>query len=306
MLVGATRAQNSCADTLFRGLDSRLKADLLGRVPVGRDPVVGFEIVHGKGIIAYPLRIVGVGGSGAVSIASPDVINAIAVDSSDELIVQTEKGIRRVNREGALSRDPRLTAAVHGKLLGSGTLSLLDVAKSPSTVSFTAVKVDGSRLPIVSAEGEFRTANWTQDGLATVVSSNLLFWPKGGAQLLRVVSDTGLRGARDLCVVGAQQVVAALNDVLILVTPENRLILAGMRARCRWSKGALFILDEKSGYVWRATGLEQLGSRESDEAYAVGVLQKRPTQTSAEFMEAARILGCQRATQVASSLPPPR
>jgi hypothetical protein len=51
------------------------------------------------------------------------------------------------------------------------------------------------------------------------------------------------------------------------------------------------ILDEKSGYVWRATGLEPLGSRESDEAYAVGILQKRPAQTSAEFMRAFDSVG---------------
>jgi hypothetical protein len=69
-----------------------------------------------------------------------------------------------------------------------------------------------------------------------------------------------------------------------------------IRARVRWTNNALYVLDERLGLLWKVSGLEQLGTAESDKAHAMTILKQLPagaSETDSRFLEAARIVGCE-------------
>jgi hypothetical protein len=66
-------------------------------------------------------------------------------------------------------------------------------------------------------------------------------------------------------------------------------------ARCRFEDGVLYLLDGQSGWIWSLRGLDQLGTKKGDQAYAISLLKQLPSnanESSVKFQEAARILGC--------------
>ena len=89
----------SCLDSIYRGFDSRLTVDLVGRAPIGTDPIVGFEVVNGRAVVAYPHRVVGVGDGRLVAQPSLDRISSLAVDSVGTVWIQTSNGVKRIGSE---------------------------------------------------------------------------------------------------------------------------------------------------------------------------------------------------------------
>lgn len=115
-----------------------------------------------------------------------------------------------------------------------------------------------------------------------------------GKELGKVTADERLSQARDVVAVRPERVVVALGQSLVLISRVGRLVLGGTRGRVRWKDGALYVLDERSGVVWMLKGLQQIGVRSVDEAYAkalIGELPPAAPDTHTAFLEAARIVG---------------
>jgi hypothetical protein len=164
---------------------------------------------------------------------------------------------------------------------------------------------DGRTLRLAAIPGSLRLAAWNGEGLAALVGTSLFTWKPGEAELLRIATDDGLTRARDVTLTGAARAVVALNESLVLLTPQARLVIGTLRARVRWTRGVLYVLDERTGTVWSLRGLETVGVLSADEAYAAALIKALPADASpthAAFLEAARILGCDMADKLKSQL----
>jgi hypothetical protein len=71
--VGTTNSPPPIS-AVSEGFDSRLQVELIGRIPVQHERAVGFEIIKGKPLVAYPHRLLGVEADKVVSIPWLDPI----------------------------------------------------------------------------------------------------------------------------------------------------------------------------------------------------------------------------------------
>ena len=98
----------------------------------------------------------------------------------------------------------------------------------------------------------------------------------------------------------ARQAVVALPNAILSITDEDQIILAGFTARVRFSQGRLYMLDERTGQIWSVSGLQSIGRFQDDERHAFNLLDRvglDDSETNPRFLEAARIIGCERAQQ---------
>jgi hypothetical protein len=298
----------SCTDSLFVGFDSRLATELLARLPSSQDPIRGFEIVNGKPVVAFPHRLLAFAPDQLASFPSLDPIEGISADGAGRLRLQSPHKISIV-RASQIEPDVSLSGTTAGHLLDSGNPLLLEARSDDQRVRFIARRPDGASLPLMTVPGQFRTASWNRAGLAAVVGDTLLVWPAGARQAVRLASDIGLRSAQDVCLVGPDRAVVTLPHVVLLVTSKTQLVLVGIPALCRWNQGTLFLLDRHSGMIWTVKGMEKLGDPASDAAHANELLRAIPKTAAADdsrFLEAARILGCNKAEALLSSATSPR
>jgi hypothetical protein len=295
--LGAFDLFASCSNAVYLGFDSRLKTDLVGRLPATKEQVQGFEIVRGKPLVAFPHLLVAFGSDKSVSFTPPDTIVGITADSTDHIRLQTANGIQMLKDSG-FKPDTSLTSTVEGHLSNSGNRVFLDTLEKDSQVHLVARRDDGTALPIANVKGALHAISWDELGLAAVIDNSLFVWELGGSDFVRLKSDVGLEAARSVCLVGPRRAVVTLPNVVVLVTEDTQTPIVGFAARCAWAHSILYLLDERGGLIWSVTGLEQLGKRSADQAYAKKLLGELPAnadENAPRFLEAARILGCQEA-----------
>ena len=194
--------------------------------------------------------------------------------------------------------DTKLTSTVTGHLSNSGNTAFLDTTEKDSQVHFVARSSDGSALPIADVRGKLHAVSWDEIGLAAVLDNSLFVWEAGGSEFVRLKADFDLQVARSVCLVGPRRAVVALPSAVVLVTEDAETPILGFTARCAWAHGILYLLDERGGLIWTVTGLEQLGTRSADRAYALKLVGQMPTnadESDPRFLEAARSLGCEEA-----------
>lgn len=289
---------NTCDHGIYRGLDSRLHAHVLGKVPPG--PIVGFEIVNNRPAIALPHSLLTFDKKTLLELPIPQTVKSISVGGGHDLLVQTDTGIEKIG-DRTFVADDQLTRAIRGRIYGSGRLVFLEVRTHQDLVQFVARRHDGKSFIIATMKGPFRAASWNQYGLAAVVDDNLIIWAAGSKNIVRLVSDSGLNNSRDVALVGPARAVVTLRNMVVLVTSETMTVVApAASARCRFAAGVLYLLDTGDGIVWAIDGLDRLGSKAGDRTYArtlIRNLRQDADEKSTPFREAARILGCDTALQ---------
>src|SRR5882672_4708055 len=161
LLVSTVCMAGTCADSLYRGFDSRLSVVSVGRLPAGKEQVVGFEIVHGKPIVAFPHRLIGIENRKQLSVFVEQEIEALAVNDSGSLFVQqlpeTGSGPLTIARVDAQFRpDPTLNGRVTGNIYNSGSPVFLEVDQKDGVLRFMARNAKGTPLPLANIEGQLR------------------------------------------------------------------------------------------------------------------------------------------------------
>ena len=293
-------AEASCTESVYQGFDSRLTLDLVGRLPTDRDGIRGFEVARGKPLVAFSHRLLGIESDALVSMPSLDSIEALTVDAAGRPRLQSTRGIQTIGAS-QLQPDTVLSQVVAGRLFNSGNNVFVDAVTKDRSVQFLARQLDGKSIPIVSAKGELRTASWNAIGLAAIVEETLLVWQAGGRELVRLRTDVGLRSARDACLLGPRRAVVALPHVVVLITDKAQIVLVAFAGRCRWADGVLYLLDERYGLIWSVRGIDKIGNALDDAAYAAMIIRALPkdaTEANPRFLEAARILGCEKARRL--------
>jgi hypothetical protein len=287
----------SCQQPVYSAFDSRLETVLVGRVPENSGATVGFEVVEERVFIAHQHDILGLRRKSVISLPFPSPIDALAVDGSGGLFVQTAAGVLKLGEDATFAKDGAVSSMIKGKVLNSGSDTFMDVQKTGTEIDFTARRRNGGSLLVLTARGELRTAAWNDQGLAAVVGNTLYYWQPGSNEMLKLASNTGLINATNACVVGSQRVVVHANSAMLLIDHGHLSFLVGMRGMCSFEKGILYLFDQKNNLVWAARGINKIGPRETDEKYATELLKKlKPTDVgSPQFLEATRILGCEKA-----------
>jgi len=292
---------DQCEKRLYTGFDTRVKARLVGRLAPGSESIVGFEVIHGRPVVALPHRLVLFNPNKRTNLFIADEVESMGTDQARTLWIQTRTADdpRTSNvewlRPNGMLRDAKLSSDVRGSLHASGTLLMLEVLKEESTTHFVTRRGDGGYALLAKINGGVKVASWNRNGLATVVEQSLYIWPAGGSEFIRIATDAALSEARDACLLGAEHVVLALKDSLVVVTPDAATALVGMQARCAWDGTSLYLLDIRSGLVWAVTGAEKLGMRATDLDHAATLAQSLPKsapEDSPAALEAARIVGC--------------
>jgi hypothetical protein len=300
LIVGQAFGQpTGCRQAIYSGFDSRLEPTLLGRLPQNRNDIVGFEIVRGTPTIAFHDRIIGLRDAQIWELPTHGEVGGMSVDKDDILRIQTPNSIEALNAKG-FSRDEQLALHANGRLIDSGSGVFMEVQEKGGSVSFRLLRQDGNELPIASLKGRLRAASWNKVGLAAIVNDSLVVWEAGSPKLVRLRVDTGLRVAKSVCLVGHNRVVVALPSVVVLVTAETQTIVVGFSAMAIWRDGKLYLIDTKGGLIWALSGLGKLGGRQANAAYAKEILSGSDvsSETSPRFLEAARLIGCERAEQI--------
>jgi TonB family protein len=283
-----------------------VQATLLGRVPTKELPSIrGFEILpDGNPVIAVPHGLITFRQQKVIQTDIVDEIKSIAVDDKGALIVETmpvsasnQRLFKRIEGK-RLAEDPRFTIGPEATLFNSGNAAFLTITSSSESVRFAARNRSGDVLPLAKAEGRLRAVSWNRAGLAAVVDSTLLVWQSGGTELTRLAVDSGLSGAIDSCLIDSNRAVVSLQNWVVLVSQKGTSAIVGIRARCRYAQGTLYLLDERDGLVWALRGIERVGGRESDVEHARNLIKQNPanaTESSSRYLEAARIVGCDEA-----------
>lgn len=292
--ASAQPAPAACSSVAYRGFDSRLDVELVARVDLSDATVKGFEIAAGRPVIAFERRLVGIDNGRLVSMPSLEKIDALAVDATGQLWVQHGTKIRRVAKD-KIESVRQIASGV--RLHNSGHVMFVQSTSMNDGTRLVVHTGDWRRSlpPIEIKGGKLASIGWNHVGLATVVGSSLVTWPAGAAKATRLLEDDGLQSAHDVTLASANRAVVALPNTLAMVTEKGFAVLALIRARVRWSDEALFVLDEGSGGVWKVTGLDRLGTAETDKAHAARIMKLVPAdapETHPAFLEAARIVGC--------------
>jgi hypothetical protein len=284
-----------CEQRIYAAPDGRLAPHLLGRMPKTTEPVMGFEVVDGLPLVALPRSLLGFTDKGINEFAVPTLVKGLSVDHASHIELQTANGFETVGKSG-VEPDKFLTGRIQGRLYGSGSPVFLEVRERQGMLEFVARQTGGRPFLIGGIKGTLRAASWNRIGLAAVVGNSLYVWQAGAKNVYRLVTDAGLAAARDVVLVGPNRAVVALKNNVILVTPETITVVMGMLlARCRFQDGVLYLMDGQSLWIWSFRGLDQLGTKNGDQAYATSLLKQIPpnaNESNIKFQEAARILGC--------------
>jgi hypothetical protein len=292
MTTGQARAQ-TCRDTTYLGFDTRLTASVVvGGVPFSTSPAASFEVSRGLPLIAQGTNLVTMVGGKLAMVDLKLPLRSILVDDKGAISLQAADALYRLGENA-----PTLVEKVSsGRLYRSNTATLLQATQAATAAHFSVVREDGGTLKLAALPGALRVASWNAEGLATIVGMSLFAWRGGDTDLLRLATDEGLARARDLVSVGPSRVVVALDESIVLLTPQGRLVIGAIQGRVRWQSGVLYVFDERTGIVWSLAGLGEVGVRLVDEAYAKALIDALPPEAAlihSAFLEAARILGCE-------------
>jgi hypothetical protein len=289
-----------CQQRIFTGPDGRLSLHLIGRMPKSAEPIVGFEIIGGRPLVALPRELLGFTERGVNEMAVSEPMEGLSVNRASRIELQTSSGFLTMGGTG-VEPDKPLTNDVHGRLFGSGNQVFLEVRAHGDLLQFIARTQNGRPFLIATVKGKLHAASWNDIGLAAVVDNSLYIWQTGAKSVVRLLTDQGLSGARDVALAGSDRAIVSLKNNVVLVTSETITVVMGIPlAHCRFQDGVLYLLDSQSRWIWSVRELDQLGTRKGDQAYAADLLKQLPKnadERAVRFREAARILGCGPARQ---------
>jgi hypothetical protein len=304
---GSASTATSCEQHFYAPADGRLVPHLLGQVLRSGGPVVGFEIVRARPLVATAHQLLGFTEKGVNEMTVPQTVTGLSLMGASRVELQTSAGFQTVG-QAAIALDQPMTELVHGRLYGSGSTVSMEVRARQGVLEFLARSENGAAFPIAAFRGQLRAASWNAFGLAAVVGESLYIWQPGAKNVIRLLTDRGLVSARDAVVVGDNRVVVALRNTVLLVTPETIIVVSALPlSRCRFDNGTLYVLEESNGLIWSFQGLEKLGTKQADRTYAQDLLKQAAglpaKQSEAQTQEAARILGCEEVRKAVALTP---
>lgn len=296
-------ASDHCNERLFGNFDGRLIVAPLGELSIKGDTVLGFEIIREKPVVALQHRILAVTQSGTLGWTSLDKITGIAEDGNERLLVQTAKAILTPSHK-TFDTVGGLDKAIAGELFDSGNDNLLTLAQDgPERWTITAIRPDTSHGSTLQLQNTVRALSWNKNGLSLIAGDVLMVAPVGSSPAF-LSADKGLEKAQDTCLAGPDRAVVALPNTVVLITRETAVLIVSMSARVRCSGDTLYLLDQRTGIVVKVSGLDRIGHRDLDQQYAKALIMSLPSNTLEDnptFLEAARIIGCTRARQMAGA-----
>jgi hypothetical protein len=293
--AGAQTSSTVCSSVAYRGFDSRLRVEAVGRVQIQGEPVRGFEVADGRPVIAFERRLVAIDRDQLLVLPSIDRIDGLAVDADGGVWVQQATRLRRATKE---KLEVVRTVAEGVRVHNSGHKLFLESETQGDATRLTIRTGDdrGALSPFHIDGGTPSAVSWNTVGAAAAVGDSLLTWTSAAKSISRLRTDAGLRNANDVALIAPDRVVVALQQTLALVAGRRATILALMKARVRWSGGALYVFEETSGVVWKLTGIESIGTADADKAHATKLLRELPAagaESHVNFQEAARLVGCE-------------
>lgn len=292
--IAAQAAPTECSSVAYRGFDSRLRVELIGRVTAG-ERVTGFEVSKGRPVVAFERRIVALDGGQQLVLPSIDAIESVAVDDEGGVWLQQGARLRRVSRE---KLETVRTLAPSSRIHNSGHKLFLESESQGAATRLTLrTPDDRAALPPFHIEGGRAVAASLNDaGIAAIVGDALLTWTAGAKTVTALRKDRGFRAATDVTLIGPGRVVVALPHALVLVTERGATILALLKGRARWSGDSLYVLDETIGAIWKIGGVGHIGVPGADKEYAATLVKSMPrgaSESNVNFLEAARLVGCE-------------
>jgi hypothetical protein len=285
----------ACSSVAYRGFDSRLEVEALGRVATQGERVTGFEVSNGRPVVSFERRLVALDGERQLALPSIDAIDAIAVDAEGELWIQQGTRLRRVAKD---KLETVRAVAASTRIHNSGHALFLESESRGEATRLTIRTADdrGALPPFHIQGGKAATVSWNPVGVAAVVADSLLTWTAGSKNVNALRNDRGFRAANDVTLIAPNRAVIALPNTLALVTDRGATVLALIRARVRWSNGALYVFDENWGVIWKIAALDRIGAAGADNAHAATLLRALPPaalESHVNFLEAARLVGCE-------------
>lgn len=275
----------------YRGFDSRLEPRLIGRLPAGSGPVAGLATAGGALLVVLPDRLVAFRDGHGMEVAISTVVVGFGSDASDRIWVQGPGGVSFASPDGLSAP----TGSVAGRLVNQGSELFLRVVEYLGRTSLILRGAGGQEFLLASFDLPARAVSWGPEGLTAVLGDRLLTWAPGETEMKVWRSDPVLAEARTVCRLGDENIVVALPEHVLHVSPETAQILVmGFPAACQFGDEGLFLLDESSGLAWEVAGLERLGRRDRDVAYAQQLASGTASAQSAAWRlpEAARLIGC--------------
>lgn len=295
-------AADPCMHPPFQGFDSRLQIRYLGRVPITKDLIVGFEILSGRPVVAYSHSVIAVEHHQAMRYNTTDRIVGISADALGGLWLQTAARADESSRSLSLLQktgfvpDQKLAVSENSIFHDSGNPVFLEVVQEMGSAKLFAVRQqDNVKAYIAPVHGSLHALSWNQIGLAAVVDAGVYAWQAGNNDLARVAVDTGFSKAQDVALVAPDRVAVAMQNYVVLLGRSGQTVIVGIKARCRFIDATLYLLDERGGFLWAVRGIEKLGDRNADKDYARQLIQSNPgnaTESSSRYLEAVRLIGC--------------
>src|ERR1700681_2512216 len=132
-LPATPKDRQQCEQQVYAAPDARLRPHIIGRVPESRERVVGFEVIHGRPLVALPRQLIGLTDKGTSELEIPESVKGLSVDQESRVSLQTTMGFQTLGDPG-LEPDETLTSAVHGRLFGSGSPVLVEARASQDVV----------------------------------------------------------------------------------------------------------------------------------------------------------------------------
>jgi hypothetical protein len=163
---------------LYSPVDGRLRPQLIGVLPKGHDFVVGFEVISGKPLVAFPHSLLVLRGAGGARFAVAQTVKGLSFNQGSRVLLQSDQGFLQLQQNG-LEPAIKLGSAVHGRLYGSGEKVFIEVRARQSLLEFVARRDDGAAFPVAAMKGPLRAASWNPQGLAAVVGESLYVWQAG-------------------------------------------------------------------------------------------------------------------------------
>jgi hypothetical protein len=267
--------------------------------PAGR-PVTGFVVVGETPIVAIDKRLSVFKAGEPFEIRVDSEIDGIAIGSDDRLVVQSGTDLRVADDSGLAP----LVSALQGRVVGTGDVPLLQVLTKDDAAELYVIGTDSPPFPLARFVAPLRAVSWGPLGLAVIVGEELLVWKPGASKIDVLLRDGSLTAANDVCLVGDRRAVVSMKSATVLVSQQTASVVFGFASRCAYRNGAVYLLEERTGFIWRLAGLSTLGDPVADREHGLKLLSDAvPGSPISDltYGEAVRLLGCIDASSLAAS-----
>jgi hypothetical protein len=293
-------AAADCDSLYYRGFDTRLEPALL--VPLPPDQrISSFEVWKGHPVLASESDLLLPAADQTInSIGVGSKVQGVVVDNTGRLSIRTPQQYWLMGPSG-LIKDELLSALDRRiVLLASGTPSYLAVGTNNGVTALSVFNRKGLSAPLFTTREPVVAASWSPEGLAAIAGTRLIVWDRSSSKILTLRRDDEFAQAQDVILLPSRRAIICLPKYVLLVGEDDAIIIAGFRARARYQNHVLYLLDATTNFVWKLSNIESVGTRQADLNHAARLLARAGpgvSESDPQFLEAARILGCQAVRQ---------